>query len=301
MGFVPTMGGIHKGHLSLINKSNKLCKKTIVSIFINPKQFNNKKDFLTYPSNIKKDLSILKKIKGINFVYIPKFKDIYNSKRVSRIKINTLNRILDNLYLVPSNKTRKADTVPYSGLTGTVPTWNQDTTGTSANATKLKTARTIGGVAFDGRANITPKSHMGSDSILRILPNDFPTGNLVYNVGIKGASLVNLNQKVQTVYLTTQIPIGTRISSIVPYGSGKGSIISLRGLNIDGSYNTSALVFEHEKSGFAGAQPPLAEGNEYTISGKSDTYNSKATNYLVVSLTLAPEGGTFTGLIMNFS
>ena len=48
------MGGIHKGHLSLINKSNKLCKKTIVSIFVNPKQFNSKKDLRSYPRNIKK-------------------------------------------------------------------------------------------------------------------------------------------------------------------------------------------------------------------------------------------------------
>ena len=48
LGFVPTMGGIHKGHLSLINKSNKFCKKTIVSIFINPKQFNNKNDLKSF-------------------------------------------------------------------------------------------------------------------------------------------------------------------------------------------------------------------------------------------------------------
>ena len=55
IGFVPTMGGIHNGHLSLINRSKKICKKTIVSIFVNPKQFNNKKDFISYPTNIKKD------------------------------------------------------------------------------------------------------------------------------------------------------------------------------------------------------------------------------------------------------
>ena len=83
LGFVPTMGGIHKGHLSLINKSNKLCKKTIVSIFINPKQFNNKKDLKSYPRNIKKDLKILKKSKKVNFVYIPKFED----KKKTKIKL----------------------------------------------------------------------------------------------------------------------------------------------------------------------------------------------------------------------
>ncbi|MDA7556468.1 pantoate--beta-alanine ligase, partial [Candidatus Pelagibacter sp.] len=75
IGFVPTMGGIHDGHISLIKKSIKYSKKTIVSIFINPKQFNNKNDFKSYPSNIKKDLKILKKIKKIDYVYIPKFKD----------------------------------------------------------------------------------------------------------------------------------------------------------------------------------------------------------------------------------
>ena len=47
IGFVPTMGGIHKGHISLINRSIKSNKKTIVSIFVNPKQFNNLKDFKT--------------------------------------------------------------------------------------------------------------------------------------------------------------------------------------------------------------------------------------------------------------
>ena len=85
LGFVPTMGGIHKGHLSLINKSNKLCKKTIVSIFVNPKQFNNKKDLKSYPRNIKKDLKILKKSKKVDFVYIPKFKDIYKDKKNQKL------------------------------------------------------------------------------------------------------------------------------------------------------------------------------------------------------------------------
>jgi pantoate--beta-alanine ligase len=94
IGFVPTMGGIHKGHISLIKRSIKSNKKTIVSIFVNPKQFNNLKDFKTYPANIKKDLAILKKIKKLDFVYIPKFKDIYENKKKSEIKIKKRFKVL---------------------------------------------------------------------------------------------------------------------------------------------------------------------------------------------------------------
>jgi len=94
IGFIPTMGGIHRGHLSLIKKSNQICKKTIVSIFLNPKQFNNKKDLKTYPSNLIKDLSILRKSKKIDFVYLPHFNDIYEDKEKSKILINKRDKIL---------------------------------------------------------------------------------------------------------------------------------------------------------------------------------------------------------------
>ena len=94
LGFVPTMGGLHKGHLSLINKSKKLCKKTIVSIFLNPKQFDNKKDLKSYPRNIKKDLEILKKTRKVDFVYLPKFKDIYKDNKKTKIVLNKKDKIL---------------------------------------------------------------------------------------------------------------------------------------------------------------------------------------------------------------
>ena len=94
IGFVPTMGSIHKGHLSLINRSNQVCNKTIVSIFVNPKQFNNKKDFKTYPKNMKKDLRLLIKTKQVDFIYIPKFRDIFNSNKKPKIKINKKDKIL---------------------------------------------------------------------------------------------------------------------------------------------------------------------------------------------------------------
>ena len=94
VGFVPTMGGIHEGHISLIKTSIKYSNKTIVSIFVNPKQFNNSKDFKSYPSNIKKDLSILKKIPKIDFIYIPKYQEIYKSKTKPKIVIKKSDKIL---------------------------------------------------------------------------------------------------------------------------------------------------------------------------------------------------------------
>ena len=62
IGFVPTMGSLHEGHFSLIKKSKDQCNKTIVSIFINPTQFNSPIDFKKYPRNIKRDLLLLNKI-----------------------------------------------------------------------------------------------------------------------------------------------------------------------------------------------------------------------------------------------
>ena len=89
LGFVPTMGSLHKGHISLIKQSKKKCNKTIVSIFVNPKQFNNKNDFKKYPRNRKKDLSILKRLK-VNYVYLPTVNEIYRVKRSSKIIISSL-------------------------------------------------------------------------------------------------------------------------------------------------------------------------------------------------------------------
>ena len=93
LGFVPTMGSLHKGHISLIKKSKKESSKTIVSIFVNPKQFNSRSDFKKYPKNTNKDLSLLKKLK-VDFVYLPNKKQIYPSKRKFNIKLNKNNQIM---------------------------------------------------------------------------------------------------------------------------------------------------------------------------------------------------------------
>ena len=97
IGFVPTMGSIHNGHLSLIRKSIKECNKTIVSIFINRPQFNKKNDFINYPKKIKKDIFLLNKTK-VDLVYIPSELDIYPNGYNAKIKVISFSKILCGKY-----------------------------------------------------------------------------------------------------------------------------------------------------------------------------------------------------------
>ena len=92
-GFVPTMGGLHKGHKTLIKTSKKICKKTIVSIFVNPTQFNDKHDFSNYPKSLSEDLKILKKLK-VDLVYLPTVSQIYKKKNSLKITLKKSQKIL---------------------------------------------------------------------------------------------------------------------------------------------------------------------------------------------------------------
>ena len=76
LGFVPTMGAIHKAHIYILKKSISLCKKTIVTIFVNKPQFNEMNDYKKYPRNIKKDITILRRCK-VDYLYLPSTKQIY--------------------------------------------------------------------------------------------------------------------------------------------------------------------------------------------------------------------------------
>jgi pantoate--beta-alanine ligase len=94
IGFVPTMGGLHKGHESLINKCKKRSSKTLVSIFVNPRQFNDIKDYKNYPRKLDNDLKILKKLK-VDFVFIPTIKQIYNNNnKFLEFKLSKSHKIL---------------------------------------------------------------------------------------------------------------------------------------------------------------------------------------------------------------
>ena len=73
IGFVPTMGALHKGHMQLIKQSKEDCDITICSIFINPTQFNNPTDYNNYPKTLNQDIKKLIAV-GCDVVYTPKIK-----------------------------------------------------------------------------------------------------------------------------------------------------------------------------------------------------------------------------------
>tara|TARA_B100001250_G_C19721566_1_gene754106 strand:- start:298 stop:1134 length:837 start_codon:yes stop_codon:yes gene_type:complete len=79
VGFIPTMGALHNGHLQLIKVSKKECEITICTIFVNPTQFNNPADFESYPNALATDLETLQQI-GCDIVYVPSIDDLYDKE-----------------------------------------------------------------------------------------------------------------------------------------------------------------------------------------------------------------------------
>jgi len=87
LAFVPTMGALHDGHLSLVEEAKKSCDHVIVSIFVNPLQFNNPEDLKKYPRMIQKDLDLLKQA-GVNAVFLPNYETIYPANQEFNIQLS---------------------------------------------------------------------------------------------------------------------------------------------------------------------------------------------------------------------
>lgn len=98
IGFVPTMGSLHKGHLSLIRLAKEQCDVVVCSIFVNPTQFNDPKDFQLYPKHIESDLTLLNN-EDCSIVYLPEIEDIYPDGVSKRsYPLENLGNVLEGAY-----------------------------------------------------------------------------------------------------------------------------------------------------------------------------------------------------------
>ncbi len=99
IGLIPTMGALHKGHLSLVERSLLENDFTIVSIFINPTQFNDKEDLANYPKNLTKDCDFLESISDDIIIFAPEISDVYDKNiSVKKFDFQGLDRFMEGKY-----------------------------------------------------------------------------------------------------------------------------------------------------------------------------------------------------------
>lgn len=92
--FVPTLGNLHDGHLSLVRKAKQVADRVIVSIFINPTQFDKAEDLAAYPRTLEADLALLKK-ENVDLVFLPQVHEMYPVGSATRVEIDGISDILE--------------------------------------------------------------------------------------------------------------------------------------------------------------------------------------------------------------
>jgi pantoate--beta-alanine ligase len=99
VGFVPTMGALHEGHLSLAESAVKQCPVVVVSIFVNPTQFNDKNDLKNYPRTPESDLELLQKVlRETDLVFTPDIKEIYPEEDKREFHFGNLDNVMEALH-----------------------------------------------------------------------------------------------------------------------------------------------------------------------------------------------------------
>ncbi len=94
VGFIPTMGALHKGHLSLIDAAQQQCDLTVCSIFVNPTQFNKKEDLEKYPRNVEQDLKLLEQ-KKCDVVFLPTVEEMYDNYTFKEFDFGALGKVME--------------------------------------------------------------------------------------------------------------------------------------------------------------------------------------------------------------
>jgi len=97
VGFVPTMGALHKGHLALVEYALKACDVVVCSIFVNPLQFNNPEDFNKYPSTIASDTQLLEGV-GCHFLFNPNYEQVYGQSEPRTYDLGQLNEVMEGKF-----------------------------------------------------------------------------------------------------------------------------------------------------------------------------------------------------------
>lgn len=93
LGFVPTMGALHSGHLSLFKQAKQECDQVAISIFVNPTQFNDPKDLEKYPRPLERDLELARQV-GVDAVFLPQAKEMYADHYRYQVLERDLSRVL---------------------------------------------------------------------------------------------------------------------------------------------------------------------------------------------------------------
>jgi pantoate--beta-alanine ligase len=99
IGFVPTMGALHDGHLALVESAMKQCPEVVVSIFVNPTQFNDKNDLMNYPRTPGKDLELLSKVlRKTDIVFTPPVTEIYPEEDKRIFHFGNLDKVMEAVH-----------------------------------------------------------------------------------------------------------------------------------------------------------------------------------------------------------
>jgi len=97
IGFVPTMGALHQGHIALIEQSVRENNTTVCSIFVNPIQFNNKEDLAKYPRTLENDLQLLEKAK-CDMVFVPSVEEMYPDDVLEHYHFGALEKVMEGAF-----------------------------------------------------------------------------------------------------------------------------------------------------------------------------------------------------------
>ncbi len=93
-GFVPTMGALHEGHISLVERCRRECSRVVVSVFVNPTQFNDPNDLRSYPRNLDADLRLLERA-GADLVYAPSVEDVYPEPDTRQFEFGPVGKVME--------------------------------------------------------------------------------------------------------------------------------------------------------------------------------------------------------------